>query len=260
MFCFSEAGPVLSPVTCCLSKLKRTKNTDPCVIWDPAGLSIPIGAGLKTIIIKNPTSAVMPLDLMLIQSGGVEFSLTGEFMTGSADTGVPGPDYDAMPFSIVLGPHESIPLTFTAKVKAIPFPGTGPGPKWTEWQLLKLCNVLPNDPIDPIDDPHTIASTLVHVPASQPLAYDLPFDLRDYGFAGGDDDFDWFSLQTTPGELLQPQDSGDLQNFFPDSLVPFASVQGSDGSIAGNGQTLYSSKPRNGPIRRFFRWVRARNT
>ena len=254
--CFQEVSPVYVPPVCCISKITRSNNTDPCIIWNPIGASIPVAAGLKTIIIKNPTSAVMPLDLMLIQSGGVELSLTGEFASadGSAGGGLggPAPDYDAMPFSIVLGPHESVPLTFTGRVKADVFPGIGPGPKWTELQIIRLCNVLPNGG-GGIDDPHTIAADVFHVPSGQPVSPALPLDQRDFGFSAGSPDTGlWTAIDTTPGEMLFPEFSENLHTFLPNEAIPFATVQAADGTLAGTGQPLWSyTPPRRGP--RFIR-------
>jgi len=260
--CFQEVSPVVVPPICCISKISRSNNTDVCVDWDPIGVGIPVGAGLKTIVIKNPTSAVMPVSLRLVQTGGVEFSLTGEFPSadGSAGGGGPTVDLDYLPIETELQPGQVMPITFTARVKAITFPGPGPGPVWAEWQLLKLCNVLPVNPVDPIDDPHTVASAVFHIPNATPTG-PLPEDLRDFRFVpGGDPDFDTLSLFTTPGEILRPHASDDLHDFFPDWVLPYATVQGPDGSVAGTGQTLYASSPRPvspglQKLRRFFRWL-----
>ncbi len=262
--CFQEVGPVPVPPVCCVSKVSRSSGADVCVDWNPTGRSIPVGTGVKTIVIKNPTSAVMPVSLLLVQSGGVEFSLTGEFPAAdSSGAGLPPPDMDSMPIELVLGPHESVPVTFAARARAITFPGPGPGPVWAEWQLLRLCNVLPHDPAGGgVDDPHTVAAAVMHIPAILP-GEAPPLDLHDFSLVpSGDPDFDWLTLSTAPGEVLLPQNSNDLETFLPDLVIPYGTVQAADGSIAGTGQTLYSAKPkrRNGPIMRFLRWVRARNT
>jgi hypothetical protein len=242
--CFQEVGPAVPPPpVCCVSKLKRSNNTDICVDWNPTGRSIPVGAGLKTIVIKNPTSAALPVSLLLVQSGGVEFSLTGEYAPPDfSGAGGPPVDYDAMPIELLLGPHESVPLSFTARVKAIPYPGPGPGPVWSEWQLLKRCGVLPYDPVDVgVDDPHTMAAAVFHVPSLQPPSPAPPLSLRDFSFLPGvAGPAEWTSFQSAPGEILHPQSANDLENWLPEAVIPYASVQAADGSIAGTGETLWS--------------------
>jgi hypothetical protein len=110
-----------------------------------------------------------------------------------------------------------------------------------------------------VDDPHTLAAAVFHVPSLQPPSPAPPLSLRDFSFLPGvAGPAEWTSFQSAPGEILHPQTTYDLENWLPEAVIPYASVQAADGSIAGTGETLWSFRVQAGaddgtaPPRRSF--------
>jgi hypothetical protein len=127
-----EAKPV-----CCPGIVRKIRPSDPCIIKNPTGRGIPPLVGDVDIIIKNPTNAVMDLDLILFDTGGD---------SSYAVSGPPWPaDANDMVQRLGIPPGESLPMLASANL-AVVGPGGGGGvpvvvdPKLVEAIWVRLCN------------------------------------------------------------------------------------------------------------------------
>ena len=135
--CFTEVSPfnAAEPV-CCDGIVRKIRPSDPCIIKNPTGRGIPPLVGDVDIIIKNPTSAVMEMDIILFDTGG---------NTSYAASGPPWPtDANEMVQRLTIPPGESVPMLAAANL-AVVGPGGSGGvvpvdPKLVEAVWLRLCN------------------------------------------------------------------------------------------------------------------------
>jgi hypothetical protein len=135
--CFTEVSPfnAVEPV-CCDGIVRKIRPSDPCIIKNPTGRGIPPLVGDVDIIIKNPTSAVMEMDIILFDTGG---------NTSYAASGPPWPaDANEMVQRLTIPPGESVPMLAAANL-AVVGPGGSGGvvpvdPKLVEAVWLRLCN------------------------------------------------------------------------------------------------------------------------
>lgn len=250
-FCFQEVSQAQTAVHCCYSKVRRTRPSDPCVIWDPAGRKFPTGAGLMRIAIKNPTSSPLSLSLMLGQSGDTEFSLTGQFPAadgGSTGAGGPPADLSFLPVDVDIPPFGVVPLTFQSRVKPAPLPHVGP--IWNEWYLIRLCRG--SSPVDP----EVIGTHLVHIPFEQP-GPGLPPGDRFFAFMGRDTSGtpNFLQCDSDYDEILSLRSSSDLHDWTQEWPESFGLVQAPDGTFLGTGSPLFLTNPSSSAATRAFRTI-----
>ena len=249
-FCFRAVMPGISPLHCCIGKVRRTRNTDLCVDWNPTGRPFLVGAGRARIVIKNPSTNPVAVSLLLGQSGGTEFSLTGEFPAGGS-AGLPGagPAAEVLPFDVTIPAGGSVPVSFTARIR----PGNVPqvGPVWNHWHLVRLCRG--TNPVPP----DLVGTALVHVPGRVPGAV-TPTPDHDFGyFRTGSDDEDYLQLDHDFDEILSLSSGSDLGGWTADWPIAWGLLQLADGSFAGPGGFALVEVPAPAPgSRRSFRRLR----
>ncbi|MCH7229066.1 hypothetical protein [Haloferula sp. A504] len=90
--------------------IRRIRPSDPCVVLNPTGRAIPSVAGPVDIVIKNPTSAVMEMDVIVFDTGG---------NTGYSAVGSPPPDVaDDMVQRLSVPLGDSVPLERVSSTRA----------------------------------------------------------------------------------------------------------------------------------------------
>ena len=134
--CFSELSPIFVEPVCCFSVVRRLRASDPCIVLNPTGRSIPVVAGEFAAVIKNPTTAALEMDVVLFDTGG---------QTSYSYQGPPWPaDPNDVCQRIVVAPGESVPVLLKANIAG----GGGGGglppvevdPKFVELIWIRLCN------------------------------------------------------------------------------------------------------------------------
>jgi len=134
--CFTEVTFQLVEPVCCYSVVRRLRPFDPCIVLNPTGRAIPVVAGGLPVIIKNPTSAPLDMDVILFDTGGqTAYTLS-----------VPPPwphNPDDYCLRINAAPGESVPVLLNANIATGPNTGGPPvevNPALVELIWLRLCN------------------------------------------------------------------------------------------------------------------------
>ncbi len=241
-FCYRAAGDPAAPWQCRTGRVKRPATDDVLIDWNPSGDRLPVGVGLRTIVLTNSGSSALQMDVLLVHSGGLEFSLTGEFNDDPSGDGMPAPDYSSMTLRLALAPGKATPVTFRSRGLQGTLPGRKKATGWTDLSLIRLCYPEPLDSIGAGEDPLLLGSTRVlHVESSDMTT--PPADGAAYAYGPTTAEGQWLSLETNPGETLEPQACTDLANFLPDRVSPYGAVQGPEGSILGDGSQLWMHRP-----------------
>jgi hypothetical protein len=122
---------------CCPGIVRKIRPSDPCIIKNPTGRGIPPLVGDVDIIIKNPTTAAMEMDIILFDTGG---------NTSYATSGPPWPaESNEMVQRLTIPPGESMPMLAAANL-AVVGPGGGGvpvepvNPQLVEALWIRLCN------------------------------------------------------------------------------------------------------------------------
>jgi hypothetical protein len=257
-FCYRQAGQPTAPWQCCYSKVKRPARQDLLIDWNPLNHSLPVCDGTRTIILTNPSGAALELDLAMVDSNGLDLSLTGDFPSAADPlTGMPASDFGVMPCRIALAPGGSTPLTFRARgpLSADPL-SRKVGIGWNSISLIRLCF---GDPIDGVPSGNgTVlgSSRVLQIERSEgpvPVVDHKKIDLQSFGNDGGF----WVSVPTNPGTVLSPEESSDLSLFQRGWLCPFGAIQSSRGGVLCDGSEVWMEFPSANalqrPGRRFIR-------
>lgn len=135
--CFTELSPFnnVEPV-CCDGIVRKLRPTDPCVVLDPVGRGVPSLVGDVDIVIKNPTSAAMDMDVILFDTGGASAYAPGR--------GTPPTEANDLVQRLTIPPAEGVAMLAQANLAVI---GTGGGggsvpvnPELVEAIWIRLCN------------------------------------------------------------------------------------------------------------------------